>query len=67
MTGVNSGSESIEEKNTQKDEKNEFSKLIVDFSRDKLKNPDTRSEYVTNLRAAGNITPEILEEAQRLA
>ncbi len=66
MAGPNQ-SGSIETANDNKDDRNAFSILMSEFSKEKLKNPATRSQYVNELRSAGNITPELLEEIRRFA
>jgi len=67
MTGPNSSNQNSESVNSQRDEWIVFSQLINEYAKHKLKDKDTRSSYVQDLRAAWSITPEILADIQLFA
>lgn len=48
-------------------EGNRISRLISEYSKDKLKNKNTRSQYVRDLRSAWSITTDILDEIKKFA
>ncbi len=53
--------------NMKKNTQNEYSRLIKDFSREKLKDQTNRSRYVHDLRKAWNVSSTLLQEIEKFA
>ncbi len=56
-----------EQVNTKKENKNLYAQLAKDYSREKLKDSDSRSEYLQSLDWATTVSPEMLTDIKNFA
>ena len=57
----------IEDSNSQKDTSNIYAQLVRDYSKQKLKDPSTRSEYLRSLEGTTTVSSDIIEDIKKFA